>query len=374
MDLDSVALKYIYLLSKDTDDNSEEHTCIELNKILQNESQLKPFDTTKVNVLNWPITPTNWLSAYYKDPEYEKEVWSSHEAIDIRTPQWTDIQAPADWYVTYLRAPNDEWYAYVVLKHSDWFVTVYGHISELLVWKYDFVKAWQVFARSWWEFWTNWAWLMTTWPHLHFEVYKDKEYVDPLNYLDLTILWEDKLPKNQKYVYKFMDDYKEKTWTEYTWDLQNEIKMFTLDWESEVERQKDLLAKYAVWDFKNWNVWVEESIDWNLDPSFVMCIWLSETGLWRNLKTPYNVWNVWNTDSWEVKEFQNARSWIYSIVRTLNNKFLWDYNKMSQLSRYWNKDWAIYASSSTNWHTNMTRCLTALKEKSVPDEYNFRMW
>jgi hypothetical protein len=59
MDLDSVALKYIYLLSKDTDDNSEEHTCIELNKILQNESQLKPFDTTKVNVLNWPITPTN---------------------------------------------------------------------------------------------------------------------------------------------------------------------------------------------------------------------------------------------------------------------------------------------------------------------------
>jgi hypothetical protein len=40
-------------------------------------------------------------------------------------------------------------------------------------------------------------------------------------------------------------------------------------------------------------LWVEESLDANLDPSFVMCIWLAETWLGKNLKTPYNVWNVW---------------------------------------------------------------------------------
>jgi murein DD-endopeptidase MepM/ murein hydrolase activator NlpD len=371
LDLDSTQLKYIYLLNNDN--NLEWNTCLELNQILQNESKLKPLSTNTVNVLQWPIIPKNWISSYFKDPEYEKEVWTTHEAVDIRATQGTDIMAPADGYVTFLREPNDEWYAYVVLKHADGFVTVYGHVSEVFVKKYDFVRAWEVFAKSWWEFWTNGAWVTTTWPHLHFEVYKDKEYVDPLNYLDLTVLWEENIPKNQKYVYKYMDDFKEKNWVVYEWALQTEIRMFTLDWETEVDRQKDLLSKYAVWDFNNWNVWVEEAIDWNIDPSFVMCIWLSETGLWRNLKTPYNVWNVWNTDSWEVKDFQNARSWVYGVVRTLNNKFLWDYTKLSQLSRYWNKDGTIYASSSTNWHTNMARCLSALKEKSIPDDYNFRI-
>jgi hypothetical protein len=243
----------------------------------------------------------------------------------------------------------------------------------LMVKQYDFVKKWEVFAKTWWEFWTNWAWLMTTWPHLHFEVYKDKEYVDPLDYLDLSELWEWYIPTEQKYIYKFMDDYRLKNWAEYDWELSNQVNTFNLTWESEVDRQKDLLARYAAPEFQDWNIWVEESIDWNVDPSFVMCLWLAETWLWRNLKTPYNIWNVWNTDSWAVKDFQNARSWVYSIVSTLNNKFLGSYTKLNQLSRYWNKDWAIYASSPLNWHRNITRCLTALKQKRVPDDFNFRI-
>jgi hypothetical protein len=36
-------------------------------------------------------------------------------------------------------------------------------------------------------------------------------------------------------------------------------------------------------------MWVDESLDANIDPTFVMCIGLAETGLGKNMKTPYNV-------------------------------------------------------------------------------------
>jgi len=353
--------------------SESENNCLNLNKILTAESKLTPMSKETKNIFSWPIIPIEWLSAYFKDKEYEEVVWSSHEAIDIKAPQWTDIIAPADWYITYLKAPDDGTYAYAVLKHADWFITVYGHISEVLYNQYDFIKAWTIFAKSWWEPWTNWAWAMTTWPHLHFEIFRDKEYVDPLEYLDLTELWDKAIPPEQKYIYKFYDDYKIKNLIEYKWELVENAKIFTLSGSTEEERQKDLLAKYAIPEFNNWDVWIEEAVDGNIDPSFIMCIGLSESWLGRNLKTAYNVWNVGNTDSWWTWDFENARSWIYRIVKTLNNQFLWEYNDMSKLSRYWNKSWSIYASSPVNWQRNMTRCLSALKDRSIPDNYNFRV-
>ena len=347
--------------------------CMELNKILTLESQLKPFSQNKQNVFLWPIQPEKWISAYYKDPGYLDVVWASHDAIDIIAPQATDIIAPADGYITYVKEPTDEWYAYAVLKHANGFVTVYWHINEVLFKQYDFIKAGTVFARSGGEVGTNWAGLMTTGPHLHFEVYKDREYVDPLNYLDLTVLSEDKVPPVQKYAYKYVNDYKERHGEEYTGDLLKNIVVFKLEGENEIERQKDLLSKYATSEFNNWDMWVEEAVDGNIDPSFLMCIWLAESWLGRNLKTSYNVWNIGNTDSGSTWEFPNARSWVYRMAKTLNNQFLWDYKEMSKLSRYGNKTGSIYASSPINWHNNMVKCLQALKAEHIPDNFNFRL-
>lgn len=349
-----------------------EMDCVSLNKVLDAESQLSSF-AGKQNPLLWPIVPEKGISAHYKDQEYLDVVGTSHDAIDIRAAQGTDIMAPADGYVTFVREPNDSGYAYVVLKHADGFVTVYGHVSEVLVQQYDVVKAGTVFARSGWELWTNGAWYMTTGPHLHFEVFKDKEYVDPLDYLDTTLLGDTKLPEGQKYIYKYMQDFSLKNGVEYDGELKNKIKIFKLDGKTEEERQKYLLANYAAPEFKNWDMWVEEAIAAKIDPSFLMCIGLSESGLGRNLKTPYNVWNIGNTDSWGTWDFENARQWVYWMGKTLNNKFLGHYQEMNKLSRYGNKNGAIYASSPVNWQNNMVRCLTALKQTYIPDNYKFRI-
>lgn len=345
--------------------------CIDLNKMIYSESLISSDpDKQDLNIFSWPVDAIYGLSSYYRDKEYADTFWSEHDAIDIITPQWTDVKAAKDWYVIFIQAPLDESYSYVAIKHSDWFVTVYWHLNEVLVNEYDFVKKWEVFAKSGWEFWTNWAWIMTTWPHLHFEVFRDKEYEDPLRYLDTSYLLFANLP--EKYHYKFFQDFKDRKWYEYK-NRSSNSKVFSLDWDTEAERQKSLLDKYAVWEFKNWNMWVEESLDWNIDPTFVMCIWLAETWLWRNMKTKYNIWNVWNTDSGWTMTFNNARSWVYMIVSTLNNKILWWYEKIEELSRYWNKTWAIYASSPDNWHNNIIKCMSSIKWIYISDDYRFRL-
>lgn len=346
--------------------------CLDINKMIYSESQLSEFKTDWYNFFNWPVEPTKWISSYFHDPEYTKDFWSEHEAVDIATEQWTPIKAPADWYVVFIEKPDSQDYAYVALKHYNWYMTIYWHISNVFVKEFDYVRSWEVFAQTGWEFGTLGAWFFTTWPHLHFEVFQDKEYIDPFTVLDLSYIQFANLP--EKYRFKYYSDFKINKWYEYKNKTENS-RVFKLDWTNEIERQKDLISKYAVWSFNNWQMWIDESLDWNIDPSFVMCIGLAESTLGKNLKTPYNIWNVWNTDSWATKTFPNAQSWLYWMIKTLNNKYLSQYNEVRQLSRYWNKDMnkPIYASSPDNWHNNIITCLSHLKWTYVPDDYNFRL-
>lgn len=359
--------------------------CFSINKLIYSETKLNKnnLDNTwswVLNPISWPVNPVQWVSAYYKDDEYKELFWADHNAIDIKVPQWTSIESPMDWYVVYLRKPTDPDYSYVAIKHYDWFLTVYWHLSEIMVEQYEFVEKWQVFAKSGWEYWTYWAWYVTTWPHLHFEVFKDKEYIDPFSVLDLSYIKYQSLPS--KYREKYYLDFKAKNWYNYS-EASSNSKLFKLEWNNEIERQKSLISTYAVWEFRNWQIWVDEALDWNVDPSFVMCIWLAESSLWKNLTTPYNIWNVWNNDRGDRIWFDSARQWIYSIVYTLNNKYLWRYNSIAQLSWAWRKEmwlpwckeaWEFcYATDVNHWHNNVKRCLTHLKWVYVPDNYNFRL-
>ena len=345
--------------------------CSDLNKMVYNESKLKWFKNKMPNIFNWPVAPTRWLSSFFHDVGYKKTFWAWHNAIDIPKPQWTDIKAPADWYVIFVLKPVNTWYAYIALKHANWFVTVYGHVSDVSVWMYDFVKDWEVFAKTGWAYGTKWAWYMTSWAHLHFEIIQNKVHVDPVDFLDISVLSFKNIPSRNRI--KFYSDYREATWKDFKWWKRAVWKVFVLDWKTEIERQKSLLSKYARSDFNNWNLWVSEAINAKIDPTFMMCIWLAETWLWRHLKTSYNVWNIWNVDSWGVKYMNSPKAWIYAMWRTLNNKYLWHYESIKDLSRYWNTYWTIYASSPDNWHNNIIKCMTAIKWEYVPDNYFFRL-
>ena len=347
--------------------------CTDINKIIYAESRISNT-VIESNPLSWPVSPSRWISAYFKDEWYIRELWTDHDALDIPAAQGTDIQAPMDGYVIYLQPPVSNGYAYIALKHSDGLVTIYGHINEVLVGRYDFVKKGEVFAKTWGEYGTKWAWVLTSGPHLHFVVYEWREYRDPLDYLDLSYLNYEDL--SVRYQYKYKSDFQARKWEEYANEQSwGNSGVFRIEGKTEVERQKYLLNTYAVGDFQNWDIWVEEAIAAKVDPTFVMCVGLAETTLWKYLKTPYNIGNVGNTDSGATITFPNARSGIHAMTKAFNNRYLGQYDEIRLLSRYGNTDESkpIYASSPVNWHNNITKCMSHVKWVYVPDYYNFRI-
>jgi murein DD-endopeptidase MepM/ murein hydrolase activator NlpD len=97
-----------------------------------------------------------------------------HTGIDIRVPSNSQIVAAnngtvihANWLGGYGKA--------VMIDHGGSIVTLYGHNNELLVKVGEKVKKGQVIAKSG-------STGMSTGPHLHFEVRKDGNYIDPMEY------------------------------------------------------------------------------------------------------------------------------------------------------------------------------------------------
>ena len=137
--------------------------------------------------INWPVDPSKGISAYYHDEAY-KEVFSMrHDAIDIRVPQGTEIVAPAKSYVLRTK-DNGLGYSYIVLAHPNDYFTVYGHVSKFFVKEGDLLNPGDIIGLSGGTPGSKGAGWMTTGPHLHFEIYKGGEHIDPLAILPLTKL------------------------------------------------------------------------------------------------------------------------------------------------------------------------------------------
>ena len=187
----------------------------------------------------------------------------------------------------------------------------------------------------------------------------------------MSMLPLDQIPT--RYGWKYIDDLKRKQKNVSVVDLQKKIWFFFIEWDSKAERQKNLLTKYAPLKFSNRNDWVEASIAQSIEPSFTICVWFAESGLGKNLTTEGNIGNVGNTDGGDRRSYESPRAGISAISAVVNNNWLGGYMTIDQLSGWGNNRGPIYASSQTNWHENVTKCLSALEARYVWNESPFRL-
>jgi len=147
--------------------------------------------------LSWPITPSRGISAFFRDASYAAAFGIPHNAIDIPTMQDSIIRAPADGVVYKVR-DNGMGYSYLILAHRGGYMTVYGHVTQFLVEEGEKVFEAEPIALSGGMPGTKGAGVLTTGPHLHFEVMKGGKYQDPLYFLPLNTLKDEYLPEKYK--------------------------------------------------------------------------------------------------------------------------------------------------------------------------------
>lgn len=144
--------------------------------------------------LAWPVPPNLGLSALYHDNEYKKALGVQHNAIDIRLAQGSKVKSAADGVVTKV-ADNGFAYSYIIISHPGKFMTLYGHLSDMVVSEGEIVRQGQTIGLSGGIPGTKGAGWLTTGAHLHFEVFKDFEHTDPLEYLPLEFVPVSSLPE-----------------------------------------------------------------------------------------------------------------------------------------------------------------------------------
>jgi hypothetical protein len=332
---------------------------VDLSSILQYTTKL---DWDKF--FNWPTRDYHKITAYFQDDSYYKKFGFEHDGIDIFTPQWTEIYAPAAGYVYKVVDNDSDYYNYIVLVHNYWYITIYWHVNKIFVKEWDVIQRWQIIALSGGEKWTRWAGKLSTGPHLHFEVRKNWQLIDPLSVLDLSVYKNnDKLPNKWKIKY-VKDSLTRKI------DLSNVTFLPTSL--SETDRMKLFLKKWAK-EFNNLTWWIIPAKKMKIDPAVAICIGYAESWLWKNTTSKNNVWNVGNNDRGDRRWYDTPEDWINAIYYALNNKYLSNYYTIDKLSRYGNKNAHIYSSSTYNWYKNVIKCLSIIKWYPVDEYYPFRI-
>jgi len=96
-----------------------------------------------------------------------------HQGVDFKAPSGTPVLATADGVVDQVQEDVKGYGKYIVIKHADNFSTKYAQLSEFRVTIGSSVKQGQVIGLV-----GNSG--ASTGPHLHFEVIKDQQAIDPM--------------------------------------------------------------------------------------------------------------------------------------------------------------------------------------------------
>ncbi len=105
--------------------------------------------------------------------------WYFHKGIDIAQSVGTPIIAPANGKVNRVEFDANGYGNYIDLTHPYGFSTRFGHLSRVLVSKGQEVLRGQLIGNMG-------STGYSTGPHLHYEVHLGVQYVDPLEYLNIS--------------------------------------------------------------------------------------------------------------------------------------------------------------------------------------------
>jgi len=105
-----------------------------------------------------------------------KKVKRHHDGIDIAAPIGTPVYAPADGKVILAKDDKNKFGKHIKISHGDTYETMYSHLSELKVKEGQIIKKGDVIGAI-----GNTG--LSTGPHLHYEVSKDGEKMDPLDFM-----------------------------------------------------------------------------------------------------------------------------------------------------------------------------------------------
>lgn len=122
-------------------------------------------------------------SAGFMNPSYEQFFGVPHRGLDIVVPQGSPVFSAADGIVFIARDGGETGFSYVLIGHRNGYATLYGHLSEILVEPGQDVSIGDMIGKSGGEPGTHGAGPMTTGSHLHFEVIRNGEHVDPVTVL-----------------------------------------------------------------------------------------------------------------------------------------------------------------------------------------------
>ena len=114
----------------------------------------------------WPLSTRGFVTQ-----EHLGRVPGQHPGIDIAVSEGSYVRAAGAGVVD-LAGPDSVYGNFVRIRHRGGYETVYGHASELFVAAADTVARHEVIALS-----GNTG--RSTAPHLHFEVWKDGQAIDP---------------------------------------------------------------------------------------------------------------------------------------------------------------------------------------------------
>lgn len=157
--------------------------------------QFSVSDASSNLELDWPVSPTRGLTAFFIDPGYLGTFGVNHYALDVRANQGSEIHAPAEGVVqSVVYDPESTRYAYITIAHRMGVITLYGHISAPAVAIGDYVTRGQLIGYTGANPGSVGSGARTTGPHLHFEVWQDGVRVDPLKYLPLDQLNLEDIP------------------------------------------------------------------------------------------------------------------------------------------------------------------------------------